>query len=387
MPATQADTKVSQYLNEAQATEQALIQTLRAHIAMTPAGSYREALEEHLTETREHSRLVQDRLGSIASGVNLARVAVWTAELGIGLAETVTGRMLAIWKAPIDLMRGRSGEEKLLKNAKDECASEALEIATYEALQRVAEAVGDEETAELARRIRADEERMLARLRQEITKLADAVVGAEVEGRPTYRIDRTGAADAARRAVRTTRRAGRRTAGAAADRVAKAGQETAGTVDAAGRETAAATDAAAAPVQGAGEQTARVAGAAGREAAGVTDAAAAQVEEAGEQAARTARTPRRRSQTESRSRSGGRETNGRSSGSSSRSPRASASRSRRAADQEPWPGYNQQTVPEVRDALNDANQQTVSRVLEYEREHKDRTAVEQAAERQLDEKG
>ena len=329
MPATQADTKVSQYLNEAQATEQALIQTLRAHIAMTPAGSYREALEEHLTETREHSRLVQDRLGSIASGVNLARVAVWTAELGIGLAETVTGRMLAIWKAPIDLMRGRSGEEKLLKNAKDECASEALEIATYEALQRVAEAVGDEETAELARRIRADEERMLARLRQEITKLADAVVGAEVEGRPTYRIDRTGAADAARRAVRTTRKAGRRAAGAAADRVAKGGQETAGTVDAAGREAAGVTDAAAAQVQEAGEQTARVAGAAGREAAGVTDGAAAQVEEAGEKTARTARTARRRSQTESRSRSGGGEANGRSSGSRSRSPRASAKRAER----------------------------------------------------------
>lgn len=285
MPATQADTKVSQYLNEAQATEQALIQTLRAHIAMTPAGSYREALEEHLTETREHSRLVQDRLGSIASGVNLARVAVWTAELGIGVAESVTGRVLAMWKAPIDLMRGRSGEEKLLKNAKDECASEALEIATYEALQRVAEAVGDEETAELARRIRADEERMLARLRHEIPKLAGAVVGAEVEGRPTYRIDRTGAADAARRAVRTTSRAGRRPAGAAADRAAKAGQEAAGT-----------------------------AGAVSREAASVAEAAATQVEEAGEQTARTASTTRRRSQTKSRTRSAaGREANGRSS--------------------------------------------------------------------------
>ena len=387
MPATQADTKVSQYLNEAQATEQALIQTLRAHIAMTPAGSYREALEEHLTETREHSRLVQDRLSSIASGVNLARVAVWTAELGIGLAESVTGRMLAIWKAPIDLMRGRSGEEKLLKNAKDECASEALEIATYEALQRVAETVGDEETAELARRIRADEERMLARLRQEIPKLAGAVVGAEVEGRRTYRIDRTGAADAARQVVRTTRRAGRRAAGAAADRVAKSSQETAGTAGAAGRAAAGVAEAAAAQVQEAGEQTARTAGAAGREAAGVTDAAAAQVEGAGEQTARTARMTRRRSQTESRSRAGGaREANGRSSRSSSRSPR-SASGSRRAADREPWPGYNEQTVPEVRDALNDANQQTASRVLEYEREHKDRTAVEQAAKRQLDEKG
>src|SRR5207237_3124812 len=48
MPGPQVEAKVSQYLNEAQATEQALIQTLQAHIAMTPRGSYREVLEGHL---------------------------------------------------------------------------------------------------------------------------------------------------------------------------------------------------------------------------------------------------------------------------------------------------------------------------------------------------
>ena len=57
---------------------------------------------------------------------------------GIGLAESVLSQALALWKTPLDLVRGASGEEKILKNAKDTCASEALEIATYTALEQVA---------------------------------------------------------------------------------------------------------------------------------------------------------------------------------------------------------------------------------------------------------
>src|SRR2546427_9482705 len=76
MPAKTGETKISQYLNEAQATEQALIQTLAAHIAMTPAGSYREALEGHLEETREHSRSVGERLREVGPDPGLAGIAV-----------------------------------------------------------------------------------------------------------------------------------------------------------------------------------------------------------------------------------------------------------------------------------------------------------------------
>ena len=47
----------------------------------------------------------------------------------------------------------------MLKNAKDACATEELEIATYTALERLAAKVGDEQTANLAESIRADEER------------------------------------------------------------------------------------------------------------------------------------------------------------------------------------------------------------------------------------
>ena len=49
--------------------------------------------------------------------------------------ESVLGQALALWKTPLDLVRGASGEEKILKNAKDTCATEALEIATYTALE------------------------------------------------------------------------------------------------------------------------------------------------------------------------------------------------------------------------------------------------------------
>ena len=86
----------------------------------------------------------------------------------------------------------------MLKNAKDACATEALEIATYTALERLARDVGDEQTAKLAASIRGEEERMLERIMREIPKLTDAVVGADIEGEPSYDITKTGAADAAR---------------------------------------------------------------------------------------------------------------------------------------------------------------------------------------------
>jgi len=76
--------------------------------------------------------------------------------------------VLALGKAPLDLIRGSGGEEKVLKNAKDTCATEAWEIATYTALERLARAAGDAETAELAMSIRGEEERMYDRVLREI---------------------------------------------------------------------------------------------------------------------------------------------------------------------------------------------------------------------------
>src|SRR5688572_21729233 len=164
-----AQQKIVQYLNEAQASENALVRVLQSQIAMTPRGSYRSGLETHLDETRDHAARVGRRLQALGQGSNPLMAVV-------GLAENVVGQALALGKTPFDLLRGSGGEEKVLKNAKDACATEALEIATYTAIERLARSVGDEETAKLAASILADEEKMLERLLSEIPKLAEAVV-------------------------------------------------------------------------------------------------------------------------------------------------------------------------------------------------------------------
>jgi ferritin-like metal-binding protein YciE len=184
--------KVVQYLGEAEATEQALVRVLQSQIAMTPRGAYRTALERHLGETREHAARVGERLRELGRNGNPLTAMT-------GAIESVIGQALALGKTPLDLLRGSGGEEKVLKNAKDACATEALEIATYTAIERLAGAVGDEETAKLAASIRADEEKMLERVLREIPKLTDAVVRAEVKGDPSYDVTATGAADAVRR--------------------------------------------------------------------------------------------------------------------------------------------------------------------------------------------
>jgi ferritin-like metal-binding protein YciE len=213
---TTTQDKIAQYLHEAHAMELALVRTLQAHSAMTPTGPYRSVLQRHLRETREHADRVARRSRELGRGRSLA-------ETGYALAQRLVGQVLALGKAPLDLVRGASGEEKLLKNAKDECATEALEIATYDAIEQLARQAGDEATAELAAELRADEERMLATLRELLPSLSAAVVGAEVKGEPSYEARTTGAA----RALRD----GQRAAGDAARDTVRAARSATGTLD------------------------------------------------------------------------------------------------------------------------------------------------------------
>ncbi len=78
------------------------------------------------------------------------------------------------------MLRGTSPEEKLLKNAKTEYWNEHEEIATYSAIETLAEEVGDKETAKLARDIRRDEEKMARYLEKLIPTLTKAVAKAEI---------------------------------------------------------------------------------------------------------------------------------------------------------------------------------------------------------------
>ena len=146
--------KIARYLREANGMEKALTDVLTSQIAMTPRGAHRKALQLHLRQTRDHAKRVQRRLAQLDHGGN-------PIELGVGLLQNVVGQALGLGRMPFDLLRGRGGEERLLNNAKDNCAAEAREIAMYTAIERLARSLGDAQTAKLAASIRNDEQRML----------------------------------------------------------------------------------------------------------------------------------------------------------------------------------------------------------------------------------
>ena len=178
---TAGDAKLVQYLNEAYGTEKRLETSLEAHIAMTAKASYKKRLREHLTETKRHAREVQRRikqLGGTAETISMPgpdRIEE-AAQAVLGGAQ----KAVALAQGPLHALRGTGEEEKQLKNAKTEYASEAEEIATYTAIATLAEALGDKETQSLARAILREEVRMRTFLEREIPRLAKAVAKAEI---------------------------------------------------------------------------------------------------------------------------------------------------------------------------------------------------------------
>ena len=218
--------KVVRYLNEAHAMEHALVRVLQSQIAMTPRGAYRSALESHLGQTHDHARRVGERLKALDQGSNPLMAVV-------GLLETAAGQVLALGKTPFISCAAPAARRRSSRTPRTRYASEALEIATYTALERLAEAVGDTQTARLAASILADEEKMLARLLREIPKLTDAVVRAEIKGQPSYDVTKTGAADAVREAGEAVKDAAK-TTGKAAKRTARQARKVPGVARAEG---------------------------------------------------------------------------------------------------------------------------------------------------------
>src|ERR671922_1512996 len=162
MPDLQArDVKLIQYLNEAYGKEKQLETALEAHITMTGRSNYKKRLEQHLRETKNHAKGVERRIKQL--GGSPETVSVPGPSMVTEAAERVqevAQRGAALAQGPLHAVRGTGEQEKLLKNAKTEFASEAEEIANYTAIQSLAESVGDRETAQLARGILREEQRM-----------------------------------------------------------------------------------------------------------------------------------------------------------------------------------------------------------------------------------
>jgi ferritin-like metal-binding protein YciE len=160
------DAKLVQYLNEAYGKEQELETSLQAHIAMTTKAPYKKRLQQHLRETKGHAKQLDRRIKKLGGGGHKAQTAV--------------GKAMAAAKGPLHMVRGSGEQEKMLKNAKTEYFNEHEEIATYLAIETLAQKVGDRETARLAKGIRREEERMAKFLEGQIKSLTGAVVAEEV---------------------------------------------------------------------------------------------------------------------------------------------------------------------------------------------------------------
>jgi ferritin-like metal-binding protein YciE len=172
------DTKLVQWLGEAYAKEAELISDLTAHIALTEKQSYKKRLRRHLTETRDHRRRIAARIkklgGTPTAGPNVPVVPATVGE--------AAGKAVAAVKGQVGTARAvvTTQSETHLRNAQEELREEHVEIAIYTRLEALAIAVGDKETAQLAKSIRRDEERMAKFLDAELTRLVKDLVKAEI---------------------------------------------------------------------------------------------------------------------------------------------------------------------------------------------------------------
>ena len=127
------------YLRDAHALEAQAIQLLESGPQIAELAPLAELFREHLEQTREHQRLVDERLSAHDSGPSRFQAgALRAGALNLG----------TFFKAQPDTPAKLAGFAY---------AFEALEVGAYELLTRVAQRAGDEVTAGVAQRILADE--------------------------------------------------------------------------------------------------------------------------------------------------------------------------------------------------------------------------------------
>src|SRR3954454_18173043 len=133
------ETELVKYLRDAHALEAQALQLLEAGPKIAQARALAAFFSEHLEQTREHQRLVDERLAAHDAGPSRFQAAgMRVGALNIG----------TFFKGQPDTPAKLAGFAY---------AFEALETGAYELLSRVARRAGDEETVSVAQRIVAEE--------------------------------------------------------------------------------------------------------------------------------------------------------------------------------------------------------------------------------------
>src|SRR3954467_12821285 len=161
MPANTLSEQLVKYLTDVHAMEVQALAQMRAAPKLAGDPELASAFEAHLEETAVHEQLVRERLE--AHGAKPSRIE--------DLLGALSGKGFVLF--------ARSQPDTPGKLATHAFSYEHMELAAYDLLARVAEREGDAETVAVARRIRADEDAMSAR----IAARWDGVVDASLEGK------------------------------------------------------------------------------------------------------------------------------------------------------------------------------------------------------------
>ncbi|MDQ8046226.1 MAG: DUF892 family protein [Solirubrobacteraceae bacterium] len=170
---------LAKYLHEAHGKEQQLETALKSQIALAQRPGFEHALHEHLMVTQDQIVALEQRLYELDDLIEHRPPGLAAAEAVVGLVGTVANKSLAIAKAPLLALRGTSQPDNELRTLRDCYWNEAEEIAHYRVIETLAEQVGDHETAELARKHRAEEEAMQTTLEGLLPSLVREVVATE----------------------------------------------------------------------------------------------------------------------------------------------------------------------------------------------------------------
>jgi ferritin-like metal-binding protein YciE len=142
-------------IDDAYAMEQNVLHILDGMIETTEDAEIKKDLEHHRSETEQHCERMLQRLEAHDASPSAVK------EAG--------GILGAFMKGVVDMARS----ERAGRNARDGFATEHMEIASYELLERVAQRAGDDGTAEAARLNRKDEEAMAQKISARWDKYAD----------------------------------------------------------------------------------------------------------------------------------------------------------------------------------------------------------------------
>jgi ferritin-like metal-binding protein YciE len=139
---TALEEKLVEYIDDAYAMEQNVLRMLDGMITTTDDPQMKRALERHKKQTEKQAERLEECLSEHGAAPSAVK------EAG--------GIMAALMKGVLDMARG----DKAGRNARDGFATEHMEIASYQMLERVAKKAGDRHTAAVARQNREEEEAM-----------------------------------------------------------------------------------------------------------------------------------------------------------------------------------------------------------------------------------